>query len=223
MRKAKSQNGFTLVELMVALVVTGIIMSAVATLAFAFSTVNDASSDADRKQAQLRYASLRISELIRHSKLICGTPDNSIVIWRADDNPKNDEIEIPELAYIDVGSGRDRIRIIELSGYPVGVSSDWWPQVKVQDLELWTLQQSNVKDMLLNNCETTEIEVIPECSNAQFSFDHPDTPPNSRFVNLSFNLTEDGVVRRYHIDSAIRSWAGHQISADARGIVDDDD
>lgn len=223
MRKAKFQNGFTMVELMVALIVMSIIMSAVATIAFAFSTANDASSDADRKQAQVRYASLRISELIRYSKLICGTPDNSIVIWKADDNPENDEIDIPELVYIDLGSGRDSIRIIELSSYPVGISSDWWPQVKVDDLELWTLQQSSIKDMLLNNCETREIEVIPDCSNAQFSFDQPGTPPNSRFINLSFDLTENDVVRPYHIDSAIRSWAGHQISADGYGIIDDDD
>ena len=142
---------------------------------------------------------------------------------KADDNPENDEIDIPELVYIELGSGRDSIRIIELTGYPVGVSSDWWPQVKVDDLELWTLQQSSIKDMLLNSCEATEVEVIPECSNAQFSFDQPGTPPNSRFINLSFDLTENDVVRPYHIDSAIRSWAGHQISADGYGIIDDDD
>ena len=70
---------------------------------------------------------------------------------------------------------------------------------------------------------TNEIEVIPECNNAQFSFDNPDSPPNSRFVNISFDLTENGTVRQYHIDSAIRCWAGHQISADGRGIIDDDD
>jgi len=65
-------KGFTLVELMVVtLIVTGIIMSAIATLAFAFSSAYDATDDTDRKQAQVRYASLRISELIRHCKLIC--------------------------------------------------------------------------------------------------------------------------------------------------------
>ena len=64
-KKTANQKGFTLVELMVALIVTGIIMGAITTFAFAFKTSYDASDDTDRKQAQVRYASLKISELIR--------------------------------------------------------------------------------------------------------------------------------------------------------------
>lgn len=230
MRQTVRKNGFTLVELMVALIVTGIIMSAIATLVFAFGSAYDASNDTDRKQAQVRYASLRISELIRHCKLICGTPDNSIVIWKADDNPQNDEIEIIELAYIDMGSDGDRISIIEFSSCPDWLSS-WWSGIKLRDLELWELQQSDIKALLLSRCETTEIEVITECSNGQFKlFSSDDVEiteveevPNSRFVNISFDLRENEVVRQYHIDSALRCWAGHQISVDGRGIIDDDD
>jgi len=63
-------KGFTLVELLVALVVTSIILAAVATLAYALGTVNDSSNDTAVKQAQLRYATLRISDLIKYSKLV---------------------------------------------------------------------------------------------------------------------------------------------------------
>jgi prepilin-type N-terminal cleavage/methylation domain-containing protein len=224
-RRAKLTKGFTLVELMVALIVTGIIMSAIATLAFAFTTANDASSDSDRKQAQVRYASLKLSEMIRQSKLVCATVDNSIVLWKADDNPKNDEIDLFELTYIDAGSNRDSLKIIEFSSYPTWIS-DWWDHLKVvydQGLEIWALGLDSVKERLFSDCETTEIEVIAGCSNVQFSFDNPDEPSKSRFVNISFDLTENGEVRQYHIDSAIRCWAGNQISADGRGIIDDDD
>lgn len=230
MRKIEYKKGFTLVELMVALIVTGIIMSAIATLAFAFSSANDMSDDTDRKQAQVRYATLRISELIRHSKLICGTPDDSIVIWKADDHPKNDEIEIIELAYIDMGSARDRISVIEFASCPDWLSS-WWSGIKLSNLELWELQQSDIKALLLSRCETTEIEVITECSNGQFKlFSSDDVEiteveevPNSRFVNISFELMENEAVHLYHIDSALRCWAGHLLNEAGTGLIGDDD
>ncbi|MCH7559430.1 MAG: prepilin-type N-terminal cleavage/methylation domain-containing protein, partial [Planctomycetes bacterium] len=86
MRDTRYKKGFTLVELLVALVVTGIVLAAVATLAFAMGTANDVADDSSQKQAQVRYATLRISELIRHCKLICGTPGSDVAVWRADDN-----------------------------------------------------------------------------------------------------------------------------------------
>ena len=47
-------KGFTLVELLVALMVTSIILAAVATLAFAMGSVKDSTDDTSSKQAQLR-------------------------------------------------------------------------------------------------------------------------------------------------------------------------
>ncbi len=66
MRARKKQRGFTLVELLVALMVTSIIFGAVATLAYAVGTAHDASDDTSQKQTYVRFATLRISELIRH-------------------------------------------------------------------------------------------------------------------------------------------------------------
>jgi hypothetical protein len=62
---------------------------------------------------------------------------------------------------------------------------------------------------------------MPECSNVQFQFDAP--PPQSRFVNISFELTENGLVREYHIDSALRCWAGHLLNAAGNDLTSDDD
>ena len=85
-------KGFTLVELLVALVVTGIVSAAVATLAYALGTANDSSNDTAVKQAQLRYATLRISELIKYSKLVYAASESEIVLWL--DRDRNGELDI---------------------------------------------------------------------------------------------------------------------------------
>ncbi len=62
--------------------VTSIIFTAVATLAYALGAANDATGDRAEKQAQLRYATLRISELIKYSKLMYAASESEIVFWR---------------------------------------------------------------------------------------------------------------------------------------------
>ena len=117
-RLKQNFKGFTLVELLVALMVTSIIFTAVATLAYALSSANDATDDTSLKQAQLRYATLRLSELIRHCKLIYDTPDNDIVVWKADKNV-DDIVDSNELVYIETGQGRDYIQLREEDKNPV--------------------------------------------------------------------------------------------------------
>ena len=117
-RLKQNFKGFTLVELLVALAVTSIVLTAVATLAYAMGTANDASDDTSQKQAQVRYATLRISELIRYCKLIYDTPDNDIVVWKADNNG-DDTVDSNELVYIETGPGRDYIQFREEDKNPV--------------------------------------------------------------------------------------------------------
>ena len=212
MRKTTPKKGFTLVELMVALIVMGIIMSAVATLAFAFSTANDASGDTDRKQAQVRYATLRISELIRHCKLVCGVNGGDLVIWR-DDNVSGGEgqINTEELVYIETSN--NRIRIMEFSSCP-----SW---LKTFQIRLDWLKYTWIKTTLMVYCDEDYVVVIPECNNVQFQFDA--SPPQSKFVNISFNLTENNEVRQYDIDSSLRCWTGHLVNASGTDLITDDD
>ncbi|MBN2312311.1 MAG: type II secretion system protein [Sedimentisphaerales bacterium] len=212
MRKTKPKKGFTLVELMVALIVTGIIMSAVATLAFAFSTANDASDDTDRKQAQIRYASLRITELIRHCKLVCGVNGTDLVIWRDDDVPGGEGwINAEELVYIETDN--NHIQIMEFSNCPT------W--LKTFSIRLDWLKYDWIKTTLMDNCDEDYVVMIPECSNVRFQFDA--SPPQSQFVNISFNLTENNKVRLYDIDSSLRCWAGHQVNTAGTDLIPDDD
>ena len=198
------EKGFTLVELLVALVVTGIVLAAVATLAFAVGTANDATDDSSQKQAQVRYATLRISELIRHCKLICGTPGGDLAVWRADDNGDG-QININELVYIERGTGRDYLRLCEFPSSDTSL-------VNLSDIE--TLSTS---DYIV-----TYVPLVPQCSNVEFGF-LPELPPQSRFVSISFDVLENDIVHQYQIIAALRGWAGNLLDGSGNNIVSDDD
>ena len=86
MRNSLSKNGFTLVELLVALIVTSIILTAVSTLAFALSSANKATGQMSRSQAQVRLTTLRIQEIIRNCNLVCYAGNNDIAIWPVGQN-----------------------------------------------------------------------------------------------------------------------------------------
>ena len=107
-------KGFTLAELLIGLMVMSIVLSAVATLSFALGSANDSVADTTEKQAHVRYAMLRISELIRHCKLICRATPGTMAIWRADDNGDG-QINPGELVYLIVGTEKNFIKLLEFS------------------------------------------------------------------------------------------------------------
>ena len=197
------KRAFTLVELLLALIVTGILLAAVTTLAFAVGAANDTTDDTSQKQAQVRFATLRISELIRHCKLICGTPNSEIAIWRADNNGDG-QININELVYIEKGAGSDYLRFCE---FPLSDAS--------------IVNLSDIQTLSTSSYSVTYISLVPQCTNVQFSFDV--VPPYSRFVSISFDVLENGIVRQYQINTSLRGWAGNLLDAGGNNIVSDDD
>ena len=203
MRKARYENGFTLVELIVALIVTSIVTTAVVTLAYALDTVNDVTNETSKQQAQIRFATVRISDLIRHCKLICGTPGGQLAVWRADDG--DGQININELVYIERGTENGYLRLCE---FP---SNDTSP-VNLIDIE--TLSTSGY--------DVTYVPLIPQCSNVQFYLDDPDSPPNSRFVTISFDVDENGIARQCQINATLRGWAGNLLDGSGNIVSDDD-
>ena len=122
MRDTRYENGFTLVELLVALMVTSIILTAVATLAFALGTANQSSDDTSRKQAQVRYATLRISEVIKYSKLVYSASESEIVLWQADDDPGDGMVNDTEKVYVKAvpaGDGYTQLQLCKGGGSPI--------------------------------------------------------------------------------------------------------
>jgi len=198
------EKGFTLVELLVALIVTGIVLAAVATLAFAVGAANDETDDTSQKQAQIRHATLRISELIRHCKLICGMPGDDLAVWRADDNG-NGQININELVYIERGTGRDYLRLCEFPS---------------SDTSLVNL--SDIDTLSTSDYIVTYVPLVTQCSDVQFGF-LPELPPKSSFVTISFDIVENDIVHQYQISAALRGWAGNLLNDTGDSLVNDDD
>jgi len=204
-RRSFNIGGFTLVELLIALVITSLILTAVATIAYALGVANDSTDDTAEKQAQVRYATLRIGELIRHCKLVCGEFEGNLALWRADDIDDS-QINLNEVIYIEQGS--EGLRLCEFSS-PGNLAinranidslvSGWW---------------------LAYNGDTSYTHLIPEASNVQFELDEP--APASRFVSVSFDIVENGVSGHYQINAALRGWSGNLLDESGQ-IVDGDD
>lgn len=187
--------------------VISVVLTAAATLAFAMSSANDASDDTAQKQTQLRYATLRVSELIRHCKLICTTPGNGFAVWRSDVNDIG-QININELVFIDAGIGRDHIRLYECNNAsnPIVMLSDiqpvgtgWW--LGFYDSGSYT-------------------EMVAPCSNVEFLL--VPNAPETQFVSISFDLEENGVAHNYQINAALRGWAENLLDGSGDIVSDDD-
>jgi type II secretory pathway pseudopilin PulG len=196
-----------LIELLLALVITGIVASAVATLAFAFNAANDATDDTSRKQAQVRFATLRISDLIRHCKLICYASEDELAVWTGDDSGDG-KINTGELAYIEAGAAHDHLQLYTFSGGAeisrdlVGaLATNWWSAYG-------SLNQPT--------------RLIPQCSNVTFYLDDADLPPNSKIVSVAFNVVENRISSKYQINAALRARAANLLDASGNIVPDDD-
>jgi len=210
MRKARYKSGFTLVELLLALMITVIITAAVATLASALNSANAATDDTSQKQAQVRFAALRISDLIRNCKLVCFAGPDDFAIWRADDKYSDGKINIGELVYIETGPVHDHLRICE---FPSSDSTAINPSsIDSLATNWWSVYSSDINYM----------EVIPQCSNVQFCFDDPGSPLNIRLVSILFGVVENQIPRQYQINATLRSWAGNLLDGSGNIVSDDD-
>lgn len=206
-----NRSGFTLVELLVALIVSSVVLTAVATLAYALSSANDSTNDTSRKQAQVRYTTLRISDLIRHCKLICFAGPDDFVVWRADDNPEDGQINASELVIIERGSSRE---YLQLCDFPDGGADP----VALSDIHAYSTSW-----WLSLGLSIRPTPLIKQCSNVQFSFDVLPPPLHTRFVNISFDLLENNISRQYQINAFVRGWAGNLLNEAGDGLVVSDD
>ncbi len=212
MKDKRNIKGLTLVELIVAMIVTSIVVAAVVTLANALDTVYDVTDDTSRKQAQIRFASLRVSELIRHCKLVCYASTDEVVLWRADDKYIDGKINIGELVYIEAGALQDHLRLCEFDpsdstainpGSIGSLATNWW-SAYCGSVNYTTL--------------------IPQCSNVLFRFDVPPALPalNSRLVSISYDVVENGITRQCQINAKLRGWAGNLLDSSGNIVSDDD-
>ena len=193
--------------------VTAIVLAAVGSLAYAMSSAKDASDDTSLKQAQVRSATMRISELVRNAKLICGTPTDAIVIWRADVD-SNKKINSDELVYIQSNSAREKIQLIQYNR-PASYNTTF---------TLAQIQSGAAKSTLDSACQKTTVDLIPDCSGVVFLLDNAAIPQRSKLVSVKFTITENESPRTSEIYATVMSPAFNLLSSTATPyIVSGDD
>jgi len=186
--------------------VTGIIFSAIAALAYAVGSANDSSNEQSSSQARIRFVTVRISELIKHAKLVTLSGTDDLAIWTSDSNGDN-QINPGEVAFIETGPAGNYIWLLEFQNTPSGT------------VDLEKLADGSAKSFLISSGDEIRTEIIPQCSNVTFNpagVDH-----NSSFVCISFDITVQLRTEHYQISSNIRSYAGNLI--DGSTIATDDD
>jgi prepilin-type N-terminal cleavage/methylation domain-containing protein len=209
-RRKSNIYGFSLVELIVAMMVISIVLSAVVTLSYALSSAYESTGDIGEKQARVRYTNLRMTELIRHSKLVCSWFNGNLVIWRADDNNDN-KINISEIVYIETGYSNSYIRLL---WFTTRAGNDW-------NISLGLVQLPYLKKILSSRYPQTSTTLIDKCDGMNIILDKK--PPYTQNVNIIYNIEEDDRVRTYQISANLRCWAGHLIKTSNRLVRQDDD
>ena len=200
--KNKNRAGFTTVELLVALMVCSIVLTAVASLAYALNSASRSTDKISEHQMALRCATVRISELVKHSAMAFADPDNGIVLWTGDDN--NDGlINGSELVYV-LTTGQS-LRLLDFPGQNLSVTID-------------DIKTGAGKTALINNTDERYMTILPECGNVQFNL------TGGTFVNILFDLTENGITNTYQICARLRCSAQHLLNSAGQldGGGDDD-
>ena len=208
MKTTRYMKAFTLVELLIAMVVTGIILSAVTTLAFAMSSATRDSDDTGLREAQLRQARLRIGELVRNCRLICAAPGNDLAVWQADAN-NDGQINVDELVYIERGDSLNTLRLCQFS------------PAQSDPVMLQSLAVATTKALLVSKYTESYARLIPVCQNVHFTLDT--APPFTRRLTIAFSLGENGGAHPHEMTVTLRAWACNLLSADGTTLVPDDD
>ena len=207
MNRIRNIKAFTLVELMVTLAITGIILSAVATLAYAMSGAARAAGDTALSQAQLRLGALRVLDVVQNCRMVLTASDTELAIWRSDYN-KDGHINVNELVFLDCTAAHDRLNMVRSNSAdnPVTFSGG-----------ILSVSQADV----MNSYAGVSQPLLSECGSVRFACDV--APPSTRRVTISFELTQDNVVRQFEIEATLRAWAGHLLNNTADGLVTEDD
>jgi len=131
------------------------------------------------------------------------------------------------LVYIETGDNRDCIKILDFPSKPSWLNFHSNPDIT---------QSQWFKEWLKLWCQERYVVLVEECSNTQFLLDT--APPETKFVNISFDLQESGVSgsplprpgsgracgnpHQYQISAAVCTRAGHLLDRNGQIVSDDD-
>jgi len=109
MRREQKHKAFTLVELLVALMVMSVILSATAVLANAAATADIQTDRMGRSQAHLRQVTARVTDLIRRANCVTTASAEEFTLWL--DANADGQLTADELVQIARGADGHTLRI----------------------------------------------------------------------------------------------------------------
>lgn len=206
--KRNRTGGFTLVELLTALLVCSIILTAVASLAFAINSANKGADESIEFQLRLRFLQLRLGELFSKSKMICSSSSSDVSIW-VEDSDGDLQIDTGELVYIDTGTNGDEIRLIEFNN------------IVDSNIRLSQLRDGTVKGWLINNTLNHDSLLLDGVSNVEFIFDV--AAPRTNFAAIKFDYSESEGIKTYEVSSRLLSDSDYLLDDSDNLLTLDDD
>lgn len=117
MKRYAKHSGFTLVELLMALIVTSIVLAAVATLANAATSAKKATDAMGREQGQLRQLTLYLTDMIRRANGVTSSSEGEFVLWHDTNCDGYDTSE--ELTRIRRGADTNGLEIVDWGLYGI--------------------------------------------------------------------------------------------------------
>jgi prepilin-type N-terminal cleavage/methylation domain-containing protein len=205
------RKALTLVELLVALMVTSVVLAAVATLTFAVGSANTYSQDTDRQQAQIRFATIKIKDLLQYSRLILSLDSTGLYCWRSDDDG-DCKIDIKEVVRVEFNATTGNLQMVTFS-------PSFWP-VTIS-LDIASFKNGSAGQALKDYCNPKYVTLIGNCANAHFLKD--EDVPYSKFISIIFSLNSGSSIEKHQINAALRCWAGYQLYENENLNSSDDD
>lgn len=201
------RRGFTVVELLVALLVTSIVLGAVANLSYAVGRAIESTEKLNHSQRTLRYATLRIGELIRHAKLVISNPTNeSIAIWTADDKKEDNKINGSELVYIEFSDGSQELRMLE---FPF----------QSEHVTIAGITDGSARTTLIDMTDEQVTVLAEDVTNAFFTHGSA----TAKYVVMDFALNIDSVRTGFQIRARAGASADNLIDQAGELVIGDDD
>lgn len=211
-RGQNSLTGFTLVELLMALSVMSIILTAVATLSFALGSASNSADNASRVQNRIRYATVRISELVRSGKMICRNASGNVVLWQADDNGDS-KINPGEITSLEVDSVSSGIKLTKY--HPDAAYADMVMTLGVVKTGIYK------QWMTARSIPSSSVILIDNCSYIYFTTDV--VPPFAKKLNVFLGIEQGGVNRDFQMTARLRCDSDYMIDISKMSLLNVDD
>lgn len=217
MKQRTKKSGFTLVELMVALLVSSVVLSAVATLAYAAGSAKVATDEMGRSQAQLQQVSIRLGDVIKQSNRIVSSDDWGLTLWQDHNgngiSERGEFVVIFRCYYQDPATGTNKngvgVRSLAqteaITGHPFGWSCGFRIYTDANANLIQDSGESTVFEysILAFSEADAATEIYRQCINPVFAYQEWDGTPRTAVV--SFDTVDGGQTRTHLLTAHLRA------------------